>query len=204
MPDFIPSALEARERSRLLTRIIAPRPIALVSTLDAEGRGNLAPFSFFNAGGHAPASCAFSVTRHRTGHGKHTLEAIQQTGEYVISVVTRPMAERVNQASFEYPLGTDEFDAVGLTRAPSVRVRPPRVAESPVSLECRVHTMVPHGEGPGAATYIVGEILLVHADDAVCVDGVPDERLIAPVARIGADRWLEFDDDSVFSLVRPT
>jgi flavin reductase (DIM6/NTAB) family NADH-FMN oxidoreductase RutF len=203
LPDFVPADLAPRDRSRLLTRIVTPRPIALVSTQDAEGRGNLAPFSFFNAGGHAPMSCVFSATRHRSGGGKDTLANIEATGEYVISLVTRSMAERVNQASFEYPRGTDEFDAVGFTRAPSTRVRPPRVAESPVALECRVFSIVPHGDGPGASNYVIGEILLVHADDVVCVEGLPDERLIEPAARLGADRWIAFEQDAVFALQRP-
>lgn len=204
MPTFVPADLPPRERSRLLTRIVTPRPIALVSTIDARGRGNLAPFSFFNAGGHAPASCVFSATRHRSGGGKDTLANIEETGEYTISLVTRAMVERVNQASFEYPRGVDEFDAVGLTRAASQRVRPPRVAESPIALECTLFTIVQHGDGPGAANYVIGEVLLVHADDAVCVDGLPDERLIAPVARLGADRWMQFHKESAFSLQRPT
>lgn len=203
MPEFDLSALTAQERSRLLTRVITPRPIALVSTLNAAGQGNLAPFSFFNAGGQAPASCVFSATRFRTGAGKHTLANIEATGEYVINVVTRAMADRVNQASFEYPADVDEFDASGLTRAPAARVRPPRVAESPVAMECRLFQVVPHGDGPGSANYVIGEIVHLHVDDAVCVDGLPDERLIAPVARLGADRWIEFHGGAVFARQRP-
>ena len=192
------------ERSRLITRSIAPRPIAFVSTLDAEGRGNLAPFSFFTGGGQAPASCVFSVTRDRHGAGKHTLANIEATGEYVINVSTRALAERINQASFEYPPGTDEFDVAGFTRAPSVRVRAPRVAESPIALECHLHTIVPHGTGPGSANYIIGEIVLIRADESVCVDGLPDERLVGLAARAGADRWVNVERGAFLSLPRPT
>jgi flavin reductase (DIM6/NTAB) family NADH-FMN oxidoreductase RutF len=201
---FDPTTLSAPERARILTRVVAPRPIAVVSTLDTNGVGNLAPFSFFTAGGSNPWSCVFSTTRDRHGHGKHTLANIEATGEYVINVATAPLAQRINQASFEYDAATDEFDAAGLTRAPSTIVRPPRVAESPVALECRLHQVVPHGDGPGAANYIIGEIVLVHADDAVCVDGLPDERLMQLVARLGADRWARLDSSSVFDLPRPT
>ena len=204
MPDFDLAALSAQERSRLLTRVVTPRPIALVSTLNAAGQGNLAPFSYFNGGGQSPASCVFSATRFRTGAGKHTLANIEATGDYVINLVTRAMAERVNTASFEYEEGTDEFDVAGFARAPSERVRPPRVAESPVSLECRLFKVVPHGESPGSANYVVGEIILIHAADAVCVDGLPDERLIAPVARLGADRWAELRPEGVFAYARPS
>ena len=203
MPVFDLAALSGPERSRLITRVIAPRPIAFVSTLDVEGRGNLAPFSFFAGGGHAPPSCVFSTTRSRTGAAKHTLLNIEATGEYVINVCTRALAERINTTSFEYPRGIDEFDVAGFTRAPSLRVRPPRVAESPIALECRLHTIVPHGDGPGSANYIIGEILMIHADDAVCTDGLPDERLVGLVARAGADRWVTVDGDAFFDLPRP-
>jgi flavin reductase (DIM6/NTAB) family NADH-FMN oxidoreductase RutF len=201
---FDAAALTPPERARLLTRVIAPRPIAVVSTLDRAGRGNLAPFSFFAPGGHAPWSCVFSTVRDRHGHGKHTLANIVATGEYVINVATRSLAERINRASFEYDAAVDEFDMSGFTRTPSVRVAPPRVAESPVALECRLHQVVPHGDGPGAATYIIGEILLIHADDAVCVDGLPDETRLHLVARMGADRWSAVLPEGVFDLPRPT
>lgn len=198
------AALTPPDRQRLLVRVIAPRPIAWVSTLDAGGRGNLAPFSHFMLGGSSPATCAFSPTRDRHGAGKHTLANIEATREYVINVSTRALAERINKTSFEYPAGTDEFDAAGLTRTASTMVKPPRVAESPVALECRLHTIVRVGEGPGSASYIIGEVLLMHVDDAVLVDGLPDERLIGFTARAGADRWVNIERDDYFSLPRPT
>ncbi len=204
MPSFDPAALTPSERARLLTRVIAPRPIAVVSTLDAAGRGNLAPFSFFAPGGHSPLSCVFSPTRDRHGHGKHTLDNIAATGEYVINVATAPYAGRINQASFEYATDVDEFDAAGFTRVASTLVKPPRVAESPVALECRLHQIVTHGDGPGAANYVIGEILMIHASEAVCTDGLPDETLMHLVARMGADRWSAVVDAGVFSLPRPT
>lgn len=196
--------MTAPERSRLVTRLVAPRPIALVSSLDADGRGNLAPFSFFNAGGSSPPSCVFSPGRDRHGVGKHTLANIVATGEYVINVVTQDIAHRVNKTSFEYPPDVDEFDMAGFTRAPSLRVRPPRVAESPIALECKLHSIVPVGTGPGCANYVIGEIVMIHVDDAVCVDEIPDERLIHLVARMGADRWLNVEADATFPLPRPT
>jgi flavin reductase (DIM6/NTAB) family NADH-FMN oxidoreductase RutF len=204
VPSFDLAELGAIERSRLLTRCIAPRPIAFVSTLNATGQGNLAPFSFFTAGGHSPPSCVFSVTRDRHGRGKHTLANIEATGEYVVNVTPYALAERVNQTSFEYAADVDEFDVAGFTRVPSVRVRPPRVGESPVALECRLHQVVQHGTGPGAANYIIGEIVMIHADARVCVDGVPDERLIGLAARAGADRWVRVTDAAFFPLPRPT
>jgi flavin reductase (DIM6/NTAB) family NADH-FMN oxidoreductase RutF len=204
VPSFEPGALTGAERARLLTRVIAPRPIAVVSTLDAAGRGNLAPFSYFAPGGSAPLSCVFSATRDRLGQAKHTLDNIVATGEYVIHVATRALADRVNRASFEYPAGVDEIDMVGLTRLPSAHVRPPRIAESPVALECRLFQTIAHGEGPGSATYVIGEILAVQVDEAVCTDGLPDETKMALVARMGADRWSEVLPAGTFDLARPT
>lgn len=188
-----------------MVRIVAPRPIAFVSTLNAEGRGNLAPFSFFNAGGHSPPSCVISCGRDRHGRTKHTLDNIEVTHEYVINVCTRELAERINKTSFEYPPDVDEFDVAGFTRAPSLRVKPPRVAESPIQLECKLFQIIPHGPaGPGQSNYIIGEIVMIHAAESVCVDGIPDERLVHLVARMGADRWMEVRDDAVFPLPRPT
>lgn len=204
MPVFEIGSLPAPERSRLVTRVIAPRPIAFVSTLNAEGKGNLAPFSFFAAGGHGPPSCVFSPTLDRNLTTKHTLDNIRATGEYVINICTRPLAERINKTSFEYPVEVDEFDVSGFTRAPSIRVKPPRVAESPINLECKLFQIVNHGDGPGAAHYVIGEIVVVHAHESVCVDGIPDERLVGLVARAGADRWVSLEADHFFPLPRPT
>jgi flavin reductase (DIM6/NTAB) family NADH-FMN oxidoreductase RutF len=204
VPVFDLASLPAPDRQRLLTRVIAPRPIAFVSTLNLAGEGNLAPFSYFALGGNGPPSCVFSPTLDRLLKSKHTLDNIRETGEYVVNVCTRPLATRINRTSYEYPRDVDEFDVSGFTRAPSLRVRPPRVAECPVSFECRLQQIVPHGDAPGAANYVIGEVLVVHADDSVCVDGVPDERLYELVARAGADRWVSLRPEHFFSLSRPT
>jgi flavin reductase (DIM6/NTAB) family NADH-FMN oxidoreductase RutF len=204
LPVFDLGAMPTVERSRLLNRVVAPRPIAFVSTLNAEGQGNLAPFSYFALGGSGPPSCVFSPTLDRSRGTKHTLDNIRATREYVINICTRPLAEKINQASFGYPRDIDEFDAAGFTRVPSQRVKPPRVAESPINLECRLHEIVAHGDAPGAANYVIGEILVIHVADAACVDGIPDERLLGLVARAGADRWVAPQYEDFFSLARPT
>ena len=204
MPVFDLGSLPTAERSRLLNRVVAPRPIAFVSTLNASGQGNLAPFSYFALGGNGPPSCVFSPTLDRHLNSKHTLDNIRATGEYVINICTRPLAERINKTSFEYAREVDEFEVAGFTRAPSVSVKPPRVAESPINLECRLFQIVPHGNAPGAASYVIGEILVIHADESVCVDGVPDERLVGLVARAGGDRWVAQRYEDFFSLPRPT
>ena len=197
--------LEPTKRHAWLTPLIAPRPIAFVSSLSAEGVGNLAPFSFFAMGGGNPQSVAFCPVADRQGEPKHTLRNIRETGEFVINIVTRAMAERVNQASAPYPRGVDEFDAVGFTRVPSQVVRPPRVAESPAQLECKVFQIIPHGSGPQHGTWVIGEVLVLHVDDAMLgADGLPDTARINPAARMGRQDWAHVQAENMFMLVRPT
>lgn len=191
-------------RYRLLTSLIAPRPIAFVSTLDADGCGNLAPFSFFMMGGGNPPSLAFSPLYDRARGAKDTLRNIEATGEFVVNVVTRAMAEQVNQASFDYSPDVDEFGAAGFTREPSVVVRAPRVAESPAAMECRLFRVVRHGDGPQAANYVIGEIVHVRIIDAALRDdGLFDTAGQGLCARLGRSEWAEIRPDAVFDLPRP-
>ena len=203
MAEFDLRALPIPERSRLLTRVVAPRPIAFVSTRSALGIGNLAPFSFFTAGGSNPPSVVFCTTNDRHGNAKHTLQNIRETGEYVINVVTRAMAAKMNTASFEYPADIDEFDIAGFSRTTSRHVAPPGVAESPGQLELRLHRVGSHGEGPSPSNYIIGEVVHISVDDAVCTDGLPDNTKIEHLSRLGADYYSHVDPAALFSLARP-
>ncbi len=203
MPQFELSAMERREVYQLLTRVVAPRPIAFVSSLDPEGGGNLAPFSFFSMGGLNPPSLVFCPVNTRDGFVKDTVRNIETTGEFVVNVVTRSMAEAMNQASWTYPPESDEFDEVGFTRAASDLVAPPRVAESPVAIECRLHRILRHGEGALASNYIIGEALKVHVDEAVMDAGSPDARKLDLVGRLGADWYVHVEPESLFELPRP-
>jgi flavin reductase (DIM6/NTAB) family NADH-FMN oxidoreductase RutF len=204
MATFDLRTMDPRQAYQLVTRLVAPRPIALVSTLDERGRGNLAPYSYFMMGGANPPSCVICPVNFRDGSPKHTLQNIESTGEYVINVVTRDIAEQVNQASYTYDRGVDEFDHVGLTRAPAAVVAPPRVAESPVALECRLFQVLRHGDGALSSNYIVGEILWAHVTDEVLTDGKPDDSKIRFVARLGASYWSEVGPANLFELQRPT
>jgi flavin reductase (DIM6/NTAB) family NADH-FMN oxidoreductase RutF len=203
MAEYPMNDLDVRNRYLLLNRLVAPRPIALVSSMDSGGRGNLAPFSFFTLGGANPPSAAFCPLNDRRGRAKDTLLNIRETKEYVINVVTRKMADMVNQASWAYERGVDEFDKSGLTRGPSVLVKPPRVRESPVAMECRLHQVVEHGEGALASNYIIGEIVHVHVDDSVLTDGMPDPVKLDQVGRCGADYYTHVTAGSMFELGRP-
>lgn len=197
--------LPVGQRHAWLTPIIAPRPIAFVSTLSASGVGNLAPFSFFAMGGQNPQSVAFCPIADRNGEPKDTLRNILETGEFVINIVSRAMAERVNQASAPFPCDVDEFDVTGFTRVPSVSVRPPRVAESPAAIECRVFQLVPHGSGPSHGTWVIGEALELHVrEEFIGGDGLPDTARIAPAARMGRTEWAYVTPESMFTLARPT
>lgn len=197
------AALGPREAYQFMTRVIAPRPIAFVSSLSADGAGNLSPFSYFMLGGANPASCCFCPINDREGRGKDTLRNVEATGEYVINIVVRGMAERMNQTSFSYPHGVDEFDMAGFTRLPSERVKPPRVAESPVQLECRLHQLVRHGEGALASNYIIGEVLVGHVAEQFVTGDWPDNTKLDHIARLGEDWYAQVSPASLFALPRP-
>jgi len=204
MAEFDLQQLGPQEAYHLVTRIVAPRPIALVSSLDPAGHGNLAPFSYFTMGGSNPPSCIFCPVNTRDGKHKDTLRNVEQTGEYVINVCTRDIAQQMNQCSFPYPPGEDEFDRSGLTRAPSRLVRAPGVAQSPIRLECRLHQILRHGEGPLSSNYVVGQILLVHVQDGLLgPDGRPDDERIGFIGRLGDEFYTEVSPDSLFRMARP-
>ena len=194
-----------RDVYQVLTRIVAPRPIAFVSTLSAEGKRNLSPFSYFNLGGANPPSVVFSVLHDRHGQAKDTLLNVRETQEFCISVVTRAMAERMNTASAAFPRGTDEFTQAGFTPVASDTIRPPRVAESPASMECRLFALVPHGDGPLAAHYVIGEVLRIHLDDDILDPaGFPDPTHLDLLGRLGGDWYLHTPTSSMFELARPS
>lgn len=196
--------LAPRERHAWLTPLIAPRPIALVSSLSADGAGNLAPFSFFAMGGGNPQSVAFCPVADREGNPKDTLRNVRATGEFVINIVSRAMAERVNAASAPFAPDVDEFDMTGFTRVPSTVVRPPRVLESPAQLECKVFEIVTHGSGPQHSNWVIGEVLVLHVDEWVIgADGLPDTARVNPAARMGRQEWAHVTAGNMFALERP-
>jgi flavin reductase (DIM6/NTAB) family NADH-FMN oxidoreductase RutF len=186
----------------LLVGVVTPRPIAWVTTVDRDGRVNLAPFSFFNAFGANPPVVVFSPTLRRDSTKKDTLLNIEETGEFVINASVAALAEKINQTSKELPRGQSEIDFAGLHVTPSLKVRPPRVAESPVNLECTLQQIIPIGNGPIAANLIIGEIVMMHIDDAVLDEkGRVDPRKLKTVARLGADFWCHTSD--LFEQKRP-
>lgn len=198
-----PAELPPQDAYRLLLHCVAPRPIAFVSTLSPEGKPNLAPFSYFMAGGANPPSVVISPTTDRTGQPKDTLRNIEATGEYVIHVVTYAMREKMNLASAEYPYGVSEWEKAGFASASSVKVKPLRVAESPLAIECRLHQIVPHGDGPLSANYIIGEVVYFHVAQSLMDGDTLDARRVDYIARMGADWYARANEASMFALPRP-
>ena len=187
---------------QLLVGVVTPRPIAWVTSVDRQGRVNLAPFSFFNAFGANPPVVVFSPTLRRNGTKKDTLLNVEATGEFVLNAAVAPLAQKVNQSSQEIPSGESEIDLTGLHTLPSSKVKPPRVAESPCHLECQVLQIIPVGNGPIAANLVVGEVVAMHIDDVVLdANGKIDPRKLRTVARLGGDYWCHTSD--LFELKRP-
>jgi flavin reductase (DIM6/NTAB) family NADH-FMN oxidoreductase RutF len=206
MAEFLgidPAELSMADCHRLLLHTVAPRPIAFTSTLSTEGVQNLAPFSYFMAGGANPPSIVISPLTDRTGQPKDTLRNIMSTGEFVINVVTFDMRDKMNYASAEFPYGVDEFGQAGFTSAASVRVKPPRVLESPLAIECRLFQVVKHGEGPLSANYVIGEVVYFHVCKSLMPDGVLDPTKVQYIARMGGDWYAKADPSSMFEMPRP-
>jgi len=185
-----------------LVSVVTPRPIAWVTTIDRDGRVNLAPFSFFNAFGANPPVVVFSPTLRRNGTKKDTLLNIEATGEFVVNAAVASLASQVNASSVEIPPGESEIDVVGLSTIPSLKVKPPRLAASPVHLECKLIQIIPLGTGPIAGNLVIGEILTMHIDDAVLDGGGKvDPHRLQTIARMGGDYWCRTTD--LFEQKRP-
>lgn len=186
----------------LLVGVVTPRPIAWVTTVDPEGRVNLAPFSFFNAFGANPPVVVFSPTLRRDGSKKDTLRNVEATGEFVLNAAVESLAEKMNLSSKELPYGESEVELASLTLLPSIKVRPPRIAETPVTMECKLLHIVSTGNGPIAGNLVIGEILAMHiADDVLDGKGRIDPYKLRTIARLGGDYYCRTTD--LFEMKRP-
>ena len=185
---------------KLLIGCVVPRPIAWVSTVDADGVNNLAPFSFFMGVCGDPPTIAFS-SGPREGQKKDTAANAARAGEFVVNVVDDPLAEAMNLTSGEYPPGVDEFALTGLTAVPGVRVRAPRVAEAPISLECRLSQIINVGRGPHQL--VLGEIVYFHIRDELynAETGRIDMHRLHPVGRLAGEMYGHVRD--VYAMKRP-
>jgi len=205
MPSFSPEDLITRDRHRILLGAIGPRPIALVSTVDEFGTPNLSPYSFFNIFSSNPPTLIFSPARRvRDNTTKDTLHNALREQEVVVNVVNYDLVQQVNLSSAEYPSHVDEFVKSGLTPVPSELVGPPRVAESPVSLECIVKDVVALGEEGGAGNLVICEIKKIHCAAHVMSDeGGLDQEALDLVGRMGKNWWVRASGDALFTVGAP-
>lgn len=183
--DYDPAALGAAIYP-LLNSVVVPRPIAWVSTRSQDGVDNLAPHSFFTISSVVPPVVQFTSVGH-----KDSLRNALATGEFVVSLCTEELIEQVNLTGTDYPADVSEFDAAGLTREASHLVAPPRVAESPVALECRLAGTKTFGDeaDKGGSVVVFGEVVWAVVDESVLEHDRPEIRLLKPVSRLGADEW---------------
>lgn len=199
--EIDPATLPLPERYGLLISVVVPRPIAWVSTVSPEGAPNLAPFSFFTGITANPMTVCFAPVRNRAGQKKDTLVNVEATRQFTINLATEPHAEKMNLTSADYPYGVNEFEKVGLTALPSVRVKPARVKESPVALECELLQVVTISEGPLGGNLVIGKVVHIHVDDAVWRDGRIDHRDLKPIGRMEGTWYTRTAD--AFEMPRP-
>jgi flavin reductase (DIM6/NTAB) family NADH-FMN oxidoreductase RutF len=180
--DIDPAETGPGSTYRLLTSVVVPRPIAWVSSTSPDGVDNLAPHSFFTVSCADPPIVQFSSVGH-----KDTLRNATATKEFVINLAPSEEFERINATATDFPADVSEFDAVGVTREPSLRVGPPRVASSPVALECVLHSAIPLGN----STVVFGRVLHIAVEESTMRDGLPAVELLRPLARLGRNEWCE-------------
>jgi flavin reductase (DIM6/NTAB) family NADH-FMN oxidoreductase RutF len=203
-----PSDLSHKDLYSILLNSVGPRPIAWVSTISASGQLNLAPFSFFNVVCVDPPLLAFAPGLRRPkqpedgqGEAKDTLRNIRETGEFVVNIVTYELAEAMNLTSGEYDASVNEFEVARLTPQASQVVRPPRVAESPVSFECRLHQILNFSTAPTSGSLVIGEIVSIHMNDAHLKEGRLDRNSLDLIGRMGGIQYTRTTQR--FEMVRP-
>ena len=190
-----PAQISQQEMYKLLTGAVVPRPIAFVSTMGKDGSTNLAPFSFFNAVASAPPCLMISVARKSTGEIKDTLRNIQETGQFVVNSANEWLIEPLAHCAATYPYGVSEFEKVGLTALPAVRVKPPRVKEAAVQFECELYKSVDIGDGgPGSTVVVFGRVVLAHIDRQAYKNGRVDYNRIRSMARMGGIAYAKLTD----------
>ena len=202
---IIPNEVKTNVLHSYLLSAIAPRPICFASTMDKDGNPNLSPFSFFNVFGSNPTTLIFSPARRvRDNTIKHTLENLYETKEVVINVVNHAMVQQASLSSCEFERGMDEFVKAGFTKLRSDKVKPYRVAESPVQMECTVRQIIETGNGGGAGNLVICEIVAMHIQDYILDEHLQiDPHKIDLVARMGADFYCRASGSALFEVEKP-
>ena len=180
--EFDPNEIERREVYRLLTGSVVPRPIGWASTIDSQGRTNLAPFSFFTVVCVVPPMISLTIARNPDGTEKHTLKNIKEIGDFCFNVVTEPVWQEMVDSANAIPEGESEFDATGLTPLPSVKIKSPRVKEVPIHFECTLHQVIELG--PNKHPLVIGEVVYFHVDPACMTGKYIDMKKLQPIGRL--------------------
>lgn len=206
MLSIDPKSISTGKLHAYLLGSVAPRPIALASTIDADGNPNLSPFSFYNCFGSNPPTLVFSPARRvRDNTTKHTLQNVYDIKEVVINAVSYEMVQQVTLSSVEFPKGINEFTKSGLTPIASEKIKPFRVKESPVQFECIVKDIYETGKEGGAGNLVICEIVMLHVNENVLDEnGRIDPHKIDLVARMGNDYYCRASGTSVFEVTKPT
>lgn len=199
--QYDPQLLEQKIIYKLLTGIVIPRPIAWISSVSEDGINNLAPFSYFNMVGDDPPHVMFS-TRRDNNSNKDTLNNVLATHQFVVNMVTKDLAEPMNASSATVAAEVDEFELVGVTPIPSEKVKPMRVAESPIQLECElVHHYFLEDHQQGGACVLIGRVVMIHITDELLLDEARiNNELYKPIARLGGSNYCE--QGEIFSIKR--
>ncbi|MFZ4262201.1 flavin reductase family protein [Sphingobacterium sp. HJSM2_6] len=189
----------------LIKYAVAPRPICFASTIDTAGNVNLSPFSYFNFMSQNPPICVFSpLSRMRDGSHKHTLENIQEVPEVVINIVNFSMVQQQSLASTEYAKGINEFTKAGLHEVPSLHIKPARVAEAPIQLECKVREVIEIASIPGAGNLVIAEVICMHIQEhLLTADNQLHQADLDLVARLGGDWYCRVTKDNLFQVPKP-
>jgi flavin reductase (DIM6/NTAB) family NADH-FMN oxidoreductase RutF len=193
--------LSIKDCHDLLVCAVLPRPIAFVSTIGANGVNNLAPFSYFTVLSSKPAVVGFGIGPKRDGGKKDTLANVEFTGDFVINVVTEELAKAMNLTSGEYPPQVDEFIEAGLTAIPGDRVKSPRVAESPIHLECKLIQILQFGEAPRVNRFVIGEVLQIHVQEGLLQGNIAKADRLKAIGRLGEDFYCRTQE--IFEMKRP-
>ncbi|SNR67556.1 flavin reductase family protein [Lutibacter flavus] len=200
-----PNSISTKDLHSILLTAIAPRPIAFASTINLKGEVNLSPFSFFNVFSSNPPILIFSPSRRvRDNTTKHTLQNVEEVKEVVINIVNFPIVEQMSLSSTEYEEGVNEFKKSGLTEVSSVKVKPPRVLESPVSFECKVENIIHLGNEGGAGNLVICKVVYIHIkNEFLDKNNNLDTKKLDLVARLGGSWYARVTEDSLFEIPKP-
>lgn len=201
--EIAPDSISRASLYKLLIGSVVPRPIGWISTVNASGQPNLAPFSFFNVVCAKPPTVLFCpMIRSTDGAQKDTLNNVKATGEFVVNIFGEELADQMVATSVEIAADVNEFELAGLETTPSVAVKPPRVAESPIHFECKVTQLVEIGNNPGGGNVVIGEIVHLHVDERVLFDEYKiDLAALKPIGRLAGSAYVRVTD--LFEMERP-